>query len=102
MRYFAILTFVVLFSMSCANVTSGYNHEGANVEVTNTQQAPTPHFQLSSTDGEAKEIPFFRDHETSSAPCYYWLPTGEVEVIEKGDVKKKNTDKTNNSDKKEE
>ena len=97
MKYFAMLTFVLLLSMSCASVTSGLNHEVANAEITNVQQTPESQY-LTSPDAE-KEIPFFRNHETSSAPCYYWIPTGEVEVIERGD---NSTKKENSSDKKEE
>ena len=93
MRYFATLTFVLLLSMSCASVSSGLNHDATNTEITNTQQPPEPQFSA-SPDAE-KEIPFFRDHETSSAPCYYWIPTGEVEVVEKGDSDKKKANDSN-------
>ena len=100
MKSFVTLVIALLFLVGCANISSGVSYEETNTEVANVQQPPTPQFPSTSngSNGE-KTIPFFRDRETTSLPCYYWIPTGDVEVIKKGDDDNKNVD---NPDKKEE
>ena len=69
--------------VGCASTIANTSQNGSYATVETVPSVINLPIQNDKKKDKSKDIPFFKQYDSASEPCYYWIPKGELETVKK-------------------